>query len=360
MKKLTCLLLTLVMLLSLASLAGCNTTEEADAQTQSPLPVSSSPNDHSADSDIPLDGAFIGTIAPTLESEWLTGMLNSFCEKMEAEGCTTQLISANNDNAQYVNLIENFMTMDASLILVVAQDAESVQDVCQRAMEQGIYVIMLGLYPENYEISGGIASDFYLTGWACADMACYWVNQTFPNAGEGEIHAALHLSDGFSDGVKRGQGFKDRLSEEYATEVTYAKSMGDGNIEKGFTLGEEAMLSDPEIRLFVTYDPDPGVGINNYIMQVPDYEPILEQFGIFVVGSSDAAVELCDASKEGKSVLRGILTYGGEDPGITLHQISVALLTGEHEPPYWIFDPCYTYTHLDYEFIEEEYKNTHS
>ena len=296
-----------------------------------------------------LDGVKVAVIAPTLQSEWLTGMLESFCERMKAHGCETQLESADNDNSRYITLIENFVTMGCECVLVVAQDAESIQDACEKAMDAGTYIMMLGLYPDNYEISGGVASDFYLTGWAVSDMAMYWVDTAMADVED--VPVALHTSDGFSDGLKRGQGMKDRIADHDRAYVDYIKDMGDGNVEKGFTMAEEALTYNNNIRVFVTYDPDPAVGANNYIEMQPELN--LEDFGAFCVGSSEAATELCDKSVDNESCLRGILTYGGDDPGETLHDIAYALLTGEHEPPYWIFDPCYTYTHLDYEFVEE-------
>ena len=363
MKKVICLLIALVMLLSLALMYGCSTNDDPlqDAQPHSPAPASPSPNDYNTESTSPTttnndEEFFIGVVCPSLEGEWLNSILTSFCRQVEEWGCTSQLLSAESDNANYIQIMENYLTMGADLILNVAMETEAVKDITLRCIDEGCYVIMLGIWPE-YEISGGIITDFYNTGVACADMLIDWVNINMPDAAPDSVPVAAFLTTNIADGVKRSNGFVETLNAAEKTYVDYEEAQEVNSIDNGFNFAENAMTYNSDIRCFITYEVDPGIGVNNYLSQFPEYD--LSEFCVVGVGQTEAALSLVEqaSADPSSSALRGMLAYGGEDPGITLNKIAYDLLVDGVEPPHWIYDDMYTFNTWGWE-VPTELLNT--
>lgn len=343
MKKCITLLLAVLMLLSLASLIGCKTEDETPGDT-SPTQAGDAQQTNAGTPTDPVEGddeMFVGVVCPNLEGEWLKNMLTSYCERVGEWGCTSQLLSAENDNTNFISIMENYLTMGAKLILCVAQDTEAVQDIVLRCIDEGCYVIMLGIWPE-YEISGGLITDFYDTGVATAMMLIDWADKNIPGDEPNSLPVAVAGAEANANGVNRSRGFRETIDADTRTYVDYYKSIDTNSIDNGFTFAEEALTYNNNIRLFLMYETDPAIGVHNYVEQNPQYS--LSEFCVVGVGQTDASTELIEQARQDPAscMLRGALSYGGPDPGIQLNEVSYKLLIDKVDPPYWMFDEMYT------------------
>jgi ABC-type sugar transport system substrate-binding protein len=237
--------------------------------------------------------------------------------------------------------MENYLQMGADLILNVAMDVESCKDITLRCIEEGCFVIMLGVWPD-YEISGGLIADFRETGEAAALMLIDWAEKNYEDAGADSLPVAVLTATSTSDALKRSAGFLETIDAGEKTFVDYQEVQLAPTPEAGFTFAENALTYNPNIRLFLTYEIDPGMGANNYIIQRPDFN--IEEFCVIGVGQTAATLELIEQSgaDPASSCLRGSLSYGGPDPGIQLNEVSYKLLIEKVDPPYWMYDDLYT------------------
>ena len=350
MKKTIALLLSLCLLLVVA-LASCG-------QAPSGTPSSSGGNMSSGtgDESVPEDsapveeGGLIGFCLTTLTEEMWRGFSEDVTTYYAELGVEVQSVSCDYDITTQIEQMENFAAMGAKQIIVVPIDSEGLKDVAANISAQGTQIMYIGANPTNYTVDLCKVCDHEAVGSAVAEMAIAWLDQQYPDAEDGSVHVAVLVNDSIEDLKKRGDAMINTISADPRVSVTFTKD-GITELEQGSQAIEEALASDPDIKLVLTISEANGIGANQVLVARNGVD--LSEYAVFSAGTSEATEQLIDQSAENdNSCYRGVIAYGAPDMGKDIFEDSLSILEGSVETPFVHTDALYTYNAIGYEIAE--------
>ncbi len=356
MKKLTVLLLVLCMLFSMTMLSACGsssttTTTSNDSSTGSETDdteIEAEPEDDAADAEEGREVSFVAGIVPSTDVEILVTMMTYLEENLAASGIEFQLSGAMFENTKYIELIENYVTMGADVIIVVPMDTAAIQDAVLAAEAAGTHVVFVSSPPDYSDsISGGIYSDYYAVGYLAGEMACAWAKLAYPDLDE--IPVAITTAESDADSISRSNGMRDAIEADEKCYVVY-EGYNTTSAADGYDFAQEVMTVYPETRVFVMYESDPAIGVNNYIQAYLQSDSSLSyaDFGVFAVGYSSSAAELIEASASDEASVRGVACYSALEPGEPVLEVINAIISGD-DLPYWLVEECFTVNGFGFE-----------
>lgn len=265
----------------------------------------------------------------------VTKRVNGLMSSMEALGFTVGTTDAGQDAAVEIGQIENFVTMGAAYIQCVVASIASFEDVAAYAMSSGTYIGFWGQTPK-FDAAGVYAFDQKQLGNLSGYMASDWVDLTFPDAGEGEIHAALLGNERNDDVTLRTNSIREAFEENPKVQITFYVIERLGT-DAAYTAAEEAMTTDPDIKVFLTFAPSQAIGVSNYVSSQPQYD--LSKYGVFSC-TEDATLKalIGEASTGGDNICRGTVGYDCVNLWDAEYKLITELLFLGAEPVHFVYD----------------------
>lgn len=341
MKKLISLLLSFSMIACLVSCGGSNSTPDKTDSTPTETAAPASPSAETPEASGNGDIDFVAGIVPSTDIAILVKLYGYVEEQLEARGIQFELSSAQFDNTKYIELIENYVTMGADIIVMNPMDTSAIQDAVLSAENAGTHIVFIGSPPDyGDQISGGIYSDYYEVGHLTAEMACAWAKEKYPDMDK--IGIAITVAESDADSISRTTGIRDAIEADEVCYVSY-ESFNATAADDGYSFAEETMNAYPDTRVFLMYESDPAIGVDNFVQAYvqSDSNLSIADFGVFAVGYSENAASLVDASASDESALRGLGCYSALEPGEPVVEVLNAIIDGQ-ELPYWLIETCYT------------------
>lgn len=344
MKKALSFLLVCMMICGL--LAGCGQSGNQPGQSDAPgtSQPAADPVQSAGDDAI----SFVAGILPSTDIEILVTMMDYVKEQCEAKGIEFQLSGAMFENTKYIELIENYVTMGADVIITIPMDTAAIKDAVLAAEAAGTHVVFVSSPPEYGDsISGGIYSDYYEVGYLAGEMACAWAKQAYPDLDQ--IPIAITTAESDADSISRSSGMREAIEADEKCFVVY-ESYNTTSADDGYNFAEEVMTVYPETRVFLMYESDPAIGVNNYVQAYLQGHSDLgyADFGVFGVGFSGTAAQLIEASKNNESAVRGVACYSALEPGEPVMEVVNAIIDGK-DLPYWLVENCFTVNSFGFE-----------
>ncbi|MCD7749761.1 MAG: substrate-binding domain-containing protein [Oscillospiraceae bacterium] len=375
MKKLLALCMVIAMLLGLA-LTGCSSGDSAQAdpteETAEQTAEEQNTEEQDADegeaasdrvSDVKArleagEEVLIGYAVNTLSNPALKQTVDNVTGFFEEIGCTVSVAACEGDTALMISQVENFIEMNVDLIIVAPIDQDAMEDTLMKAVDAGIPVIFNGQYPSYADqMSGGGATDYTELGKQNAYAALAWVDQTYPDAGEGEIHVAVLGYNNTYIFKQIYDAMIEVLEEDSRIVISYTGEEHN-SIDLGYSAAEEALTMDSDIRLFLCYQDSPGIGVANYLMSRSDLD--MDEFGVFDASYSDTSQQMVD---DEENPTRSILYYGvynSDDDiimGYNIFYAAKAILLGEKEAPFWILDDIWSSDSFGFDLLIDNPEN---
>lgn len=368
MKKILALLMVLAMALSLCA-CGAAPAEEApapapaEAETEVTAAETAEEVVEAVENDVQarLDAGeevLIGYAVNTLSNPALKQTIDNVAGMLEEQGFTVSVATCEGDTALMISQVENFIEMGVDEIIVAPIDQNAMEDTLQKAIDAGIPVIFNGQYPSYADkMSGGGATDYPSLGTNNANAALAWLDQEYPDAGEGEIHVAVI---GFNNTFIFKQIYDAMIATiEADPRVTVTYTATEHNsIDAGYKAAEEAMTMDPDIRVFLCYQDSPGIGVANYLISQPSLN--MDEFGVFNGSFSDTSTQMVD---DPANPTRSIIYYGIMNSevqaimGYDIYYAAKSVLLGEQEAPYWILADMWSYDSFGYDLVVDHPEN---
>lgn len=360
MKKQLTLCLAAVMLLMLA-LAGCTLEEDRPDQQQSQASTSAQVQEGIKSVKERLEAGeevLVGYAVNTLSNAALKQTIDNVSGFLEELGCTVSVAACEGDTALMISQVENFIEMNVDLIIVAPIDQDAMEDTLMKAVDAGIPVIFNGQYPSYADqMSGGGATDYMELGTQNANAALAWIDEAYPDAGEGEVHVAVL---GYNNTYIFKQIYTSMLEVlEADPRITISYTGEEHNsIDLGYSAAEEALTMDPDIRVFLCYQDNPGIGVANYLMSRPELD--MDEFGVFNASYSDTSRDMVD---DPQNPTRSILYYGVYESdaeiimGYNIFYVARAILLEEVEPPFWILDDVWSYDSFGFDLLIDNPEN---
>lgn len=270
-------------------------------------------------------GSKIGFSTMTLASEFFSVLDEDTHKYLEADGYEVVTLSCEMNAATQVSDIENLISMDCDAILLFAVDPGAVEDVCARAVEEGIKVFPLAATFSNRDAyTYIIGTDQYASGTNCAKMAASWIDSTFPDAEDGSVEVVIIGNTGSAESSARTEGMQTVEAETSKAKIVETFDLTgatDTNI-KTQEFADVITSKYPEVKAVLAYGVDSELGANEVFMR--DGSLDREHFGIFGVDTSQIGYEQIKLSETNDSLIRGTVNLG-DDLAMDVYE----LITGQ-------------------------------
>ncbi|MGN0999230.1 MAG: substrate-binding domain-containing protein [Faecousia sp.] len=338
MKKLISLLLVLVLVTG--CLAGCSGGKEQSEGSK-----------------------LIGVCMQNKSSSIAVLQEEALIEMFEPLGYDVQVVSADDSAATQRSQVENFILLNAEMLVILPCEISTLEDSLVRAREQGIKVVISGgtgtIREDAYDAVS--CDDEFMVGMYVASVAKTWIEGHMDPAGDWEVH---FLSSTLSeDSINRCKG-EAMILEPYLKNVNgeYVNLMGEvvseadrvenpvycemvasrvGSFEacstqmsmsdnRGVVSG--VLTEHPKVRVFIAYNSLASTAGSVYITDTYDREEAAE-FAFFSGGVMGDEYEYLIGSVADDagtySCFRGACQFGGGDAAATLANLCSAVLFGE-------------------------------
>ena len=185
----------------------------------------------------------IGVSIPSATHGWSGGVVwhaYKMEEKIQKDNLGVDIIISTSSDAQdQVNRIENLMVRGVDALVVMSQEPKVIQQICEKAHEKGIYLVIVSNPLEKPVQDVFVNGDNPGFGAAAADAMGRVLN------GEGSIV----LMEGYSSPIntQRMEAFRRTLAAKYPKIKILDSNLAYYNMEKALALMENFLQKYPEI-----------------------------------------------------------------------------------------------------------------
>lgn len=351
---------TMSLTLTACGVSSGSSSGAAKSEGTTSTPAATAPAATTADSGFKWNGLKeVWAVVPTTNAEGLMVICNSMGKKMEAQGWTYVAKDAQGDPGKQVTFVEDAIaSKKVGALMVAAMSVDLLKDVVARAEKAGIIVGYLGALPKDYKINAVLYTAYEITGMYAIDMVTAWAKANKPKVdpSTGKIPVALDVYDDIQDGRYRSNAFRDHTKESdilyvYNTSVSY----GNDAQNKGYNWAENMMTANPNLRIFVCYEPDAMIGVVSYLGKYAK-EKNLDLKDFCVVNTYEDAKTHEEFTKAkanpSSTAFKGYVTYG-DAPDITGGKLADLLLKSADGS--WKFGDVFydnIYSHATFDFNE--------
>ena len=256
----------------------------------------------------------VGITVMSVGNDFMLRLSEGMKEAIEAKGPKVQLDSAEMDITTQIEQIENFTTMGCDIIVVWAVNGEGVASACQAAIEQGVKVVAFAMDIPGATSSIIPASEEYMAEQA-VKMTNDWIDQTFPEAKDGDVKVLVVTSTLSPEMVARSETLM-KIEENSKVTVISKETPDFNSSDVGRTLAENTFLETSDIDAVLSVNAATALGFDSYLVSSSSPITDKEHFGIFCIDESPEVVSKIEASETNDSLIRGTISLGGMDDTI--------------------------------------------
>lgn len=333
MKKIISFVLILVMLLAIAGCATPETTTQSPSpqQTTKPAEQTTKPAEQTTEPAKPKTVAFVMI---GLNNDFFQALKGAYEKGFQAAGWVTKFTSGEFNPQTQITAVENYIAEGVDVIIIWAVAPGPLDAIAKQAMDAGIKVI--AFVQRLADFDAGMFADDRLLALDEVYLASKWVDETFPDAAEGSVPAALLTMDSTEVVKIQGQTIIDNLSK-HNPKIKLVKvfDVTAESVEAGVSAAENIYTTNPEIQLYLTVNASPALGVNNYFTGVSSPVKNYEKLGIFTVNGGTELHGPIKASGKNEAPLRGTVLTGGIDATIAdFLEIAEGVMDGRYSNRY--------------------------
>ncbi len=308
------------------------------------------------------DKSLIGLSVPSMISLYdLTGQ----ALKTRFPDYDVQVVSADDSVSNQVQQIQNFTTMGAKMIVIAPTEIEAIEDALIAAREAGVRVVISGataaISEAAYDAVTG--SDEYLIGTYVALLAKKWAEEKLAGQQFDTVMLSFTAND---DAIARSNGVKSIIDPylknrdgEYVDltgkvvdeagklpNPAYSQLVADAGEFFEYEVGPggdalataaTAFLEHPNTKLVLCYMSLNATAVSQYIIDnKPEADwPGYGVFGGGVIGDESSYLIGSVSETAGtRSVLRGAVSFGGDNVAGGIADLAASVLTGTEGADY--------------------------
>jgi len=320
MKKIAAI--SLVLLLTLALLAGCTTVEPGQAPTPAPEapapqaeePAAETPAEVPDDTDRPI---LIGQSVLNLSNPFFIALSDAAKAYADQHGVEIMLNDAKDQPETQIAALENFIASGVDAIIVTAVDPEAVLPVVKRAREQGIVVICHTSQLGEYD--AWVAADEYDMGYTLGVTAGEWIAENWGT--DEDIQAATLNYDIMPQVIQRKIGIMEGVAV-HAPNVEFVADAMAGDPQSGMEATENFIQAFPDLRVVLGINDGGALGAYEaFIAAGKDGDD-------YMIGGIDATPEGLNRVREG-GIYRVTVDQAPAIAGAKTVELALAALRGE-------------------------------
>lgn len=250
-KKLLSMLLGLT--LAVTVMTGCGSAPEAGKAEEPAAEAGTeeaSESEETAQSEETAEGSKsykIGFLAPTLQTEFFISIDDGLKTECANRGWEYVSVSFDNDSAKAVTNIENMVTGNCNVIIVMVSDS-SCDSALADAQAAGVKIMECGVQTDVYDVC--LSTDQYAVGVQIGEMASEWINSQLGGAGKVVVYTTVQNQDM----QNRGQGIQDAIAEKAKdAEILEVVDIGKDVVGAGTSTTENMLQKYPDLNCIVCY-----------------------------------------------------------------------------------------------------------
>lgn len=306
MKKLLSCILSIAM--ALTAFSGCSGGSSASTSSAASAAANTISAATSGTAKAPKDTLVCLSISNTA-NDFMSGLVSGMQKKFTGAGYKFQSVSADASAQKQIQQIENFVSMKADIIIVLAVEPTSLTDVCKRAMAQGTKIYAFTTDTGAYTAFRG--SNETKVGESIAEVASKWVDKAFANAKDGSVNTVLFKYTGSSEGKLRSDGLGKIASLNKKVKITKTVEL-ENTTAAAMKSAENLFQTNPETNVVLCYNGAMAAGVNSYAMSPNSAVKDKSKFGVFGSDLTDEFAADIKSSMQNKAVLRGTAMVGAD------------------------------------------------
>jgi len=324
--------LTLVLLASLVLTACKTATEVPVTETEAVAPaedtiVSMVPAEPGSPFDI--NGKVVCYLIPSLANPFLNGVATSVTEQFKADGVTVNVYGADEGGLnQQFDQIENCISMKVDFMYVMAAgEIDQLIPAIEEAKAAGI--IVMGVPPSKLAPFDAIMhTSQYEDGQKVAKMACDFIEAVYPDAANGSVETAIIGSASSSVGMaERYRGYLTISDICPKAKLVKEMDISGDSIPVGQAAAENALTSNPEIKVFLGQSTAHAQGIANAIKALPNVD--LTKYGVFAGDMDPSMIPTVTSCQD---PYKGFVAIGGTALDVATYEQVKKMLQGVEHP----------------------------
>lgn len=252
-----------------------------------------------------LEGKKIGVTIQDIKNAYWAGVMSALEEELKEDGAEVTIVGCEDNSAQQISQIENFITAGCDLIMVHPSDAAAVEDSCAEARDQGIKVMCWDDPMENTD--GNWILDNTALGVEIGKLAGEFITEHYTEDNKAEValidypqtKVLLERGNGIQEGLKEAaDGLYEIVAEQPGLIPNEAQ-----------TAMETILQKNPDCKIVVGIGAGPMIGANEALVTVTGGN-IPEDMGVF---TTDVTKQQLTQLLDEEAASRGIIGFEGSD-----------------------------------------------
>ncbi|WNM23589.1 substrate-binding domain-containing protein [Demequina capsici] len=233
-------------------------------------------------------------------------------QALEAEGCTVQILSAQNDIPTQLTQIQNTAASGTGFLYVFpAGDAQAYKDALTEVTAAGVKTLVSNNFPGDDAATAFVGADEFVMGVMMAPMVKAWLDEAYPDAAPGSVKALVLEASVIPNMVKRSAGIKI-IAEKFLRQVdlstgTYIKTDGEP-VNYVDADGNTQPVDEPTGGLVL--DADGNAILNPYYDARIDLHQISNRNIFAPIDAQNAIDTFVTEDNRANSDLKVVLSYG--------------------------------------------------
>ncbi len=279
----------------------------------------------------PLDinGKVVCYIIPSLANPFLNGVATSVTEKFKADGVTVNVYGADEGGLnQQFDQIENCISMKVDFMyLMAAGEVDQLMPAIDEVKAAGIMI--MGVPPQKLAPFDAIMhTSQYEDGQKVAKMACDFINARYPDAADGSIETAILGAPNNSVGMKlRHDGYLTITETCPKVKLVVDSDVPTDSIPAGQAAAETALVSNPNIKVFIGQSSAHAQGIANAVKAMPNVD--FKDYGVFAGDMDPANIPVVTSCED---PYKGFVAIGGTSLDQATYEQVKKMLQGVEYP----------------------------
>lgn len=226
-----------------------------------------------------------------LDNPYFIEVANGFKDKCAELGIEAIVTDAKYDAPTQFNQLEDFISSKVDAIAAAPVDQKSLQEVVQKAKDNGIIVVGEAQGIDNAD--GNVIVNDYEYGLVNGKNAAKWIKEKLG----GKANVILLTLDHVEAVIKRGDGMIDAIKKECPDAKIIARQSAE-TMEKAMNITETLLQAHPEINVIVCVNDQHALGALQAVKNMNIKDPN------FFIGGADNTAEARAAMVEPGSVFR--------------------------------------------------------
>ena len=322
----------LVLFLSLL-IVGCKADTATPEATVAPTTAPEVPAAGS------IEGKKVCYLIPESGNAFLSGLTEGVKEKFAADGVEVMIYGAEGNATTQYNQIENCISQGvAGMVVMAAIEPEGVAAAVLEAKDAGIKVMGVPVDKQG-PYDAIMHTDQYEIGTTMAEMACDWIDATYPDAEDDSVEVAVIGTKGTENIKLRSEGMETIDACAKAKLVQFV-DVPEATISEAVSASENIFTANPNVKVILVVGDSGAQGVAEAMAAyAPDN---LDEYAVFsgdVSPDTQALLPKCEAG-----AYRGAVGIGGglEDLIQSTYSIMKGMISGGDYPAETL-DPLTTF-----------------